>query len=111
MISAATMPASAIARFENSITAWYWAGGTGPPWQSGQSGHPSPEPLSRTKAPDATFRYIAHTSTKVSRAKPLRSAGTTRATPRRTRVGMGTLTATAFQRSRALRPGSDGRIG
>ena len=48
---AATIPQSAIARFENSITAWYCAGGTGPPWQSGQSGQPRPEPLSRTKAP------------------------------------------------------------
>ncbi len=72
---AATMPQSAIARFENSMTAWYCAGGTGPPWQSGQSGQPSPEPLSRTKAPEATFRYIASTSTKVSRANPVRSDG------------------------------------
>ena len=72
---AATIPASAIARFENSITAWYCAGGTGPPWQSGQSGQPRPEPLSRTKAPDATFRYIASTSTNVSRANPAAIGG------------------------------------
>ena len=72
---AATIPHRAIARFENSITAWYCAGGTGPPWQSGQSGQPRPEPLSRTKAPDATFRYIATTSTNVSRANPVRSRG------------------------------------
>ena len=76
---AARIPASAIARFENSITAWYCAGGTGPPWQSGQSGQPRPEPLRRTKAPEATFRYIASTRTPERRANPAAIAGQRRA--------------------------------
>ena len=39
------IPTAATIRFENSISACPTAGGTGRPWQPGQSGQPRPEPV------------------------------------------------------------------
>ena len=43
-------------RWLNSIHAFTLGGGKSCPWQSGQSGHPSPEPVERTMAPTTINR-------------------------------------------------------
>ena len=52
----ATIPQTAITRFPNSTIAWKSFAGNGVEPHRGQLSQPSPEPVSRTKAPDATTR-------------------------------------------------------
>ena len=46
---------SANTRLVNSISPWNWSGGVGLPLHSGQSGHPRPELVTRTSAPETTL--------------------------------------------------------
>src|SRR3954471_11298979 len=53
------MTSAARIRFENSITACPARGGVALPWQSGQSGQPRPELVTRTRAPEQKLTYSA----------------------------------------------------
>ena len=54
---------SASTRLVNSISVWKWKAGVGRPLQSGQSGQPSPEFVTRTSAPETMFTYSAISAT------------------------------------------------
>ena len=57
--SAKRIPIAATTRLPNSTNAWNPSSGYGVSPQRGQFSHPSPEPVSRTNAPDVTTTNIA----------------------------------------------------
>ena len=52
--TSSTLVSDAVVRWEYSIMGWRSSGGSRWPWQSGQSGQPSPEPETRTTPPRTT---------------------------------------------------------